>query len=263
MDVIVPAGGIPERGDPLYATTQGGYKAMLDIAGKPMIQWVLDALSQAPSVQRVAVVGLPPITALDCEKPLIMLPDTGDMVENVRVAALELAHTDGGAKKALVISTDLPAITAEMIEWLVACVEEGDHDLYGFAIERKVLEALDRDERRIFAHLKDVEVCLADVAGLKTAFAGNIEHPLWQQLAEARKSPMRQAAVLGYDVMFLLTLRQQSIEEVEASVNRRLGVNGHITLCPYPQLAMDVDRPHQVDDLRDYLADRLLPVEKE
>lgn len=263
MDVIVPAGGIPERGDPLYAVTQGGYKAMLDIAGKPMIQWVLNALSQAPSVQRVAVVGLPPITALDCEKPLIMLPDLGDMVENVRSAALELAHTDASAQKALVISTDLPAITAEMIEWLIARVEESDHDLYGFVIERSLLEALDRDEHRIFAHLKDTEVCLADVAGLKTAFAGCTDHPLWQQLAEARKSPMRQAAILGYDVLFLLTLRQQSIEEAQDAVNRRLKVDGHITLCPYPELALDVDRPHQVEDLRDYLAGRLLPVDKE
>lgn len=263
MDVIVPAGGTPERGDPLYPITQGGYKAMLDIAGKPMIQWVLDALSNAPSVERVAVVGLPPITALDCEKPLIMLPDSGDMVANVRTAAEELSKTGTGAAKALVISTDLPAITAEMIEWLVARVEESDHDLYGFVIERKVMEALDRDEHRTFAHLKDIEVCPADVAGLKTEFADRAEHPLWRQLAEARKSPMRQAAILGYDVLFLLTLRQQSIAEAETSVNRRLGVDGHITLCPYPELAMDVDRPHQVDDLRDFLAARLLPVEKD
>jgi NDP-sugar pyrophosphorylase family protein len=44
MDAIVIAGGIPEPGDPLYEYTQGQPKALLDIAGKPMVQWVLDAL---------------------------------------------------------------------------------------------------------------------------------------------------------------------------------------------------------------------------
>jgi hypothetical protein len=176
---------------------------------------------------------------------------------------VELSQTGDGSKKALVISTDLPAITPEMIEWLAARVEESEHDLYGFVIDRKVIEPIDKDERRIFAHLKDIEICLADVAGLKTDFANHPEHPLWQQLAEARKSPMRQAAILGYDVLFLLTLRQLSLEEAEASLNRRLGIDGGITVCPFPELGMDVDRPHQVENLCDYLGDRILPVEKE
>ena len=40
MDAIVTAGGIPMPGEPLYEYTNGSPKALLDIAGKPMIQWV-------------------------------------------------------------------------------------------------------------------------------------------------------------------------------------------------------------------------------
>jgi NDP-sugar pyrophosphorylase family protein len=40
---------------------------MVDIAGKPMIQWVLDALSGCTAIQHVTVVGLPPYTNLYCE----------------------------------------------------------------------------------------------------------------------------------------------------------------------------------------------------
>ena len=43
MDAIVIAGGIPQPEEPLYEYTQGIPKAMLNIAGKPMVQWVLDA----------------------------------------------------------------------------------------------------------------------------------------------------------------------------------------------------------------------------
>ncbi len=261
MDVIVVAGGIPERGDPLYAFTQGGYKTMLDVSGKPMVQWVLDALSDAASVQRVAVVGLPPITALDCKKPLIMLSESGEIVENIRLGALELAKQNPEAAKVLILSADLPAITPEMIEWLIQRVEESDHELFGFLLNRATIEAVDKDSRRVFMHLKNTEVCLADVAGLQIAFANRPEHPLWQRLVEARKSPTRQAALLGYDVLFLLMLRQLTLKEAESSINRRLGINARAVSCPFPELGLDVDRPRDIEVLCDFLTARMLSVE--
>lgn len=58
MDLIIPAGGIPRPNHPIFKYTQGKPKALLDIAGKPMIQWVLDAVGEAKSVRQVAVVGI-------------------------------------------------------------------------------------------------------------------------------------------------------------------------------------------------------------
>ena len=58
MDAIVTAGGIPQPDEPLYAFTQGGPKALLDIFGKPMIQWVLDALEGAKGVDNIVIIGL-------------------------------------------------------------------------------------------------------------------------------------------------------------------------------------------------------------
>ena len=60
MIAIVTAGGIAAPGDPLYVETQGRPKALIDVAGKPMIQWVLEALHGASRVEHLVVVGLPP-----------------------------------------------------------------------------------------------------------------------------------------------------------------------------------------------------------
>ena len=46
MNAIVTAGGIPQPGDKLYAYSNGDSKALIDLAGKPMVQWVLDALGE-------------------------------------------------------------------------------------------------------------------------------------------------------------------------------------------------------------------------
>ena len=58
MDVLVTAGGIPQPDEQLYPYTQGKPKALLDICGKPMVQWVLDALSDATQVEKVVIIGL-------------------------------------------------------------------------------------------------------------------------------------------------------------------------------------------------------------
>ena len=53
MDAVITAGGIPEPDDPLYAYTQGKSKALLDIAGKPMVQWVLDAVCASQNIDNI------------------------------------------------------------------------------------------------------------------------------------------------------------------------------------------------------------------
>jgi hypothetical protein len=83
MDAIVTAGGIPLPEDPLYTYTQGHSKAMLDVAGKPMIQWVLDALGGARDVDQVVVIGLTEKSGLSCAKPLSYIPNQGGMLANV------------------------------------------------------------------------------------------------------------------------------------------------------------------------------------
>ncbi len=53
MDALVTAGGTPAPGEPLYEVAEGRPKALIDVAGKAMAQWVLDALGGASRVDRV------------------------------------------------------------------------------------------------------------------------------------------------------------------------------------------------------------------
>ncbi len=45
MNVLITAGGIPSAEDSLFEATRGGYKALIPLAGKPIIQWIVDAVS--------------------------------------------------------------------------------------------------------------------------------------------------------------------------------------------------------------------------
>ena len=83
MDAIVTAGGIPQPGDPLYVYSNGNSKALIDISGKPMIQWVLDALGESKKVDNVIVIGLSPKSGLTCKKPLHYISNQGRMLANI------------------------------------------------------------------------------------------------------------------------------------------------------------------------------------
>jgi NDP-sugar pyrophosphorylase family protein len=83
MDAIVTAGGIPQPGEPLYEFTLGASKAMLDVVGKPMIQWVLDALEDAQTIDGIVIIGLPPDSEVVSTKVMARIPNQGGMVDNI------------------------------------------------------------------------------------------------------------------------------------------------------------------------------------
>ncbi|MDD5370396.1 MAG: nucleotidyltransferase family protein, partial [Anaerolineaceae bacterium] len=244
---------IPRPKEPLYEETQGGYKAMLEIGGRPMIQWVLDALSGSASIDRVTVVGLPVFTDLNCAKPLTLLPDEGSMLGNLKAGVDELRRINPHVGVILAVSSDIPAITCEMVDWMVAAVQQSDHDIYYNVIKRSVMELRFPNSRRSYTHLKEMEVCGGDLNAVHTSIV-DPQNPLYQRVVAARKSTMRQASLLGYDTLLLLLLRRLSLEDAAELVSKRLGIRGRAILCPYPEIGMDVDKPHQFDILRAHLA---------
>ena len=65
MHAIISAGGYPKPDESLYRITQGGNKALIDLGGKPMIQWVLDALNGCQRIEQVVLVGIPENTKIN------------------------------------------------------------------------------------------------------------------------------------------------------------------------------------------------------
>lgn len=253
MHVIVTAGGAPRPDDPLYPATQGGYKALLNLHGRPMIQWVLDALSTASHVDRVVVVGLPISTDLSCKKPLTLVPDEGSMLGNLKAGVDELRQQDPSVDKLLAVASDIPAITGDMVDWIVEKMEETDHDVYYTVIERTVMEKRFPSSRRTYLHLKNIEVCGGDINGVRAAIV-DPQNPLFRSLIDARKSVFKQASIIGFDTLFYVLLRRLDLEQTAQQVSKRLGLRGRALSCPFPEIGMDMDKPHQLEILRAALA---------
>ena len=249
MDALIIAGGIPKPGEPLYEETQGKPKALLEIAGKPMVQWVLDAVSQASLVENVAVIGIRNSESLHCEKPLSFLPNQSSLLENVRYGVVNLAEKHPGAEKILVISADIPAISGEMVDWLVEKASEDTRDLYYTIVRRETMEKRFPGANRSFVHLKNGDFCGGDMNIVRVDTVTQNE-TFWNELLLARKNAFKQASLIGFDILFMLLIRRLSLEDGVPKICKRLGINGKVIECPYAEVAMDVDKPNQLAIMR-------------
>ena len=107
LDCVVLAGGVPLPGQPLHAETRGGPKALLDVAGRPLAQWVLDALAAAEGVGRVLLVGPPELAALDYGGELERVAATGDLVDNLYAGIDRLLELDPAVERAAFCWSDI------------------------------------------------------------------------------------------------------------------------------------------------------------
>jgi len=253
MDAIVTAGGIPQPEDPLYTYSNGDAKALVDVAGKPMVQWVLDALGGSKHVDNVILVGLSPKNNLKCGKPLFYLSNQGRMLANIVSGVNKSLELNRKNKYVLVSSSDIPALKPEMVDWLVESCMETNDDLYYGVCSREVMEKRFPDSKRTYTRLKDVELCGADIHVSHVRMA--TEHlDLWESLIGTRKSPLKQARIIGLDTFFQVFTRSITLEDLVQKVSRRIGIKGRAIQWPHAEACMDIDKPHQLEILRADLA---------
>ena len=254
MDAMVLAGGSPKPDDPLFPLLQGRPRALLEIAGRPMVQWVLDALSSSHRVERVLVLGLDASSGLSCRLPTTYMPDQGDVLVNIRAGLDALRASGTKASHALVVSSDVPAITGDMLDWRADRIMEAKADMDYAVIERSTMETRYPDSGRSFVRLQTGQVCGSDIHGLRLDMGGNMA--LWNKIISARKSPLRMAALLGPSMLIRLLFRRLTLARAAELGGRRLGISVGVHLCPYPEMGMDVDKPDQMEMLEQDLLSR-------
>ena len=252
MDVILTAGGIPLPEDPLYTYTNGDSKALVDVAGKPMIQWVLDALGDAKHVDNVIIIGLSPKSDITCKKPLHFISNQGRMLANIVAGVEKSVELDPKSEYVLVVSSDIPGINAQMVDWLIETCMQTKEDMYYGVIPREVMEARYPGSNRTYTKLKDIQLCGADMHIAHVSMAIEPDHlAMWEELIGNRKSPLKQAATIGFGTLFKVATRRITLDELVATVTKRIGITGRPIVWENAEPGMDVDKPHQLELLRE------------
>lgn len=254
MDAVLLAGGGANPGDPLYALARASPKALLPVAGKPMGQWVLDALDDSAGIDRVFVVGLDPDRGLRSRKIVAWLPDSGSLFANARAGA-EAAIAAGGGPLVLLASVDVPAILPAQVDWVIDRALESEDDFYYSVIDRATMERSFPGSGRSYIRFRDREVCGGDLTVIRPV-ALKASGKIWERLTAGRKSSARIALAVGLDVLVRLLFRRLSVADAVRIASARLGFRGRALDCPHAELGMDVDKPFQHEMLERRLTGR-------
>jgi hypothetical protein len=175
------------------------------------------------------------------------------MLANIVVGVNKSLELNRKNKYVLVVSSDIPSLKPEMVDWLVDTCMQTQDDLYYGVCLREVMEARFPDSKRTYTKIKGMELCGADIHVSHVRMA--TEHlDMWESLIGTRKSPLKQASIIGLDTFFQVATRSIGLEDLVQKVSRRIGITGRAIQWPYAEPCMDVDKPHQLELMRADLA---------
>ena len=238
-NAVVLGGG--DAGDPFPARHGVPVKALIDVMGRPMGQYVLEALRDSGCVNRVAYVGplTPGMRALVNEE----LQDTGTLLGNLEVGVRAL----GPQGRVLVVTADVPLMTGEMLRDVLLCAP--DAALVYPVVRREACEAAFPGVKRTYARLRDGTFTGGNVFLLDPRLVERFL-PRIRQLFALRKQPLALARLIGWPVLFKLLAGRLTIAELEGRVGAMLDVPVAALVTPHAPIGADVDKPEDLELVR-------------
>jgi len=249
IDAVILAGGEPDKVDPLLEYAQAQKKPLIKIAGKEMVRYVVEALAGSSRVGCIIIVGLSPEDGIELAAPVEYVETVGDMLDNLVAGIERVMEVDPDVERVVLSSVDIPLLTTEMVDYLIDTCLETDHDVYYTIVEKSTMEARFPGSRRSFVPLRGGSFAGGDINMAKvSALQANL--PLARQAMEARKNFWQQVRLLGFGTLIKFAFRRLTIADAERVASRALGCRGRAIVTSYPEMGMDVDKPHQLDMAR-------------
>lgn len=249
---IILAGENPGSIDQLALQSGERKKSLIPIAGRPMVSYVIEAFRSTERIGPTVVVGLSEEDGLSPAPDLILHPGFGDLLDNALGAVMLINDLFPHIDRAMAASSDIPLLTGDVIDHMLDACLSREHELIYALVERSVIESRYPGAGRSYRRFGEVEVAGGDLYMLTTR-TDHINTEKLRRTMAFRKHALRMARVLGWRTLLRFATGRLTLSETEAVASRVLGLNGGVYMSPDPELAMDVDKPHQLHMVRQIL----------
>lgn len=254
VDTVLLAGSINRIA--LHPGDTPGYKALVEMLGKPLIAYVLDALHQAEGIGRIFVVGAPPVVEYASQWERVSgVPDGHQLLRNAW-RGLRAATTD----RVLFCNPDQPLLRTEMIEDFLRRAVPTEGDLISSWVRHEDLGPYVEGEHK-FAKFGDGKYAHGNLFLVRKDMPHlDRVRERMDRIYEARKNNVKFAWALGPSLFgrFLVSLvcgKLPSLDETLKIGGKKFGVNLKPVICPYPEIALDIDEPEDFAAAERYLTD--------
>ena len=214
-------------------------KALIPLRGETLLQREIRALRDTGRIGRIAVIGPPEVEDAAANGADIVLPEGNDGPENIFRGLEWLQAQENAAHRVLVVTTDLPFLTAEALtQFIEMCPPE--LDICVPVVERGEYEAVYPDSPGVWMRLQDGEWAIG-CAFLLNAPALQKSRPHLEQAFAARKSPVGMARLLGPAFILRFLFKRLTVAHILERCQRVLGCTGAPIRGCAPELAYDID----------------------
>jgi GTP:adenosylcobinamide-phosphate guanylyltransferase len=231
---IVTAGGrLPRELSALHPVEA---KALLPVSGRTLLEQALAALEESGEVGPVAVAGGDEV-GRSLPAGTKHVPMGSGVVENILLAY----DQHGGDERAeyLILSPDLPFVTGEAISSFIRSAR-ASCELGVPLVSRDDFLAQFPGAPNFFEHIGGRQVTMGSALYV-TGRMLRTNIPLWRDLYEARKFPLRLAGMLGLPVILAYIFRRLRIEALEKRVSSLHGGPARAIDVREAQIAYDID----------------------
>ena len=250
MDAVVLAGG--KNSPEMTAATGAENRALTPIGTRSMLEYVVAALTDTPSVGRIFVVG-------DVPQSDRYAAVTGQetLLDNLMAGLTAV----GDQERVLISTSDIPFVTPQSLEDFIGRASATDADLCCSYVPLAACTQKYPEMKRTAIMLAEGRFTLGNVMLVRPRFLVNHQEAITQAYA-ARKSPVQIARLLGLGLLLrllgsqIVSPRLLATSALEDAVSRLLDGGRVVGICSaYPEIGTDVDKPEDVAIARRILAD--------
>ncbi|MEW6547540.1 MAG: nucleotidyltransferase family protein [Bacillota bacterium] len=243
--------GAPNRGR-LREVSDAPFEALIPLGGRPLVEYVVEALAGCPQLERVVVVGPAALGYLAARPRVQVVEGTGDLVDNLARGLREFPPDE----PVVVATGDIPLITPEVVEGFLAdCQALGQYDFYYSVIPREAIVSRYPQAKRSWIGLRDLTVTGGNLFMLNPGAALAIL-PLLKRVTDLRKSPLGLASMLGPVLVLKYLLGRLTLAEAERRVQSYFHISGRAVVSRRPEVGIDVDKPADLELVTAILASR-------
>jgi GTP:adenosylcobinamide-phosphate guanylyltransferase len=249
--------GTRGEGDPLARAQAARHRALIDVAGVPMLLRVVRALRACPEVGAIAV-SIDEPAGLDSVPELAGYVRDGSLAVHRSLSSPSRSALDALDRLAppgplLVTTADHPLLTPAIVGHFLAAAERSRADVAVGLVERGVVQARFPHSTRTWLRLRGEDFSGANLFLLRTPRARRAVE-FWKRAESFRKRPWRLVSVFGPVSLLLFLLRRLDLDAALARASRVIGAQIAAVRLPFAEAAVDVDRPSDLDLVTEVLA---------
>ena len=230
--------------DPLADHFGQPFKALIDVAGQPMLVRVAATLAARGDIGRIVILAQGVSALLDHPRtrwlrddPRVVTRECGDSIVEAIADTLD-AMPD--AYPFLLTTADNVLLDDAMVDRVVE--RAAGADIAVALVERATLEAAYPGNRRTWLPFRGGAYSGANLFWLGSPAALDAL-AVWRRIEQRRKKARAVLGAFGIGLALMIAARLLTLDQAMARAGRRLGLTARAVVLPFAEACIDVDKP--------------------